>query len=196
MHHSCNGGKLYQSLKAYQLESKKSIFERYNEEKEHHQLLTPSSEAKFWRTEAERLRNQLDDLQENYRRLKGDELSGMRISDLHNLENELETRLKNIRIKKEKMLTDEIEELNRKSSLIGHENIELSKKVTLIHQENRELHKKVHGATDNRKEEGSCSGQTSGKESCVSLHLRQSEQQLNVSRTIPECEISLGLQLQ
>ncbi|XP_059289306.1 agamous-like MADS-box protein AGL17 [Lycium ferocissimum] len=169
----------------------KSIFERYNEEKEHHQLLTPSSEAKFWRTEAERLRQQLDDVQENYRRLKGEELSGMRLSDLHNLENELEMRLKNIRIKKEKMLTDEIEELNRKGALIGHENIELSKKVTLIHQENRELQKKVYG-----KEEGSCSVQPSGKESCLPFHLQQNEQQQNVNKTVPECEISLGLQLQ
>nr|XP_016478804.1 PREDICTED: MADS-box transcription factor 23-like isoform X2 [Nicotiana tabacum] len=40
---------------------------RYNEEKEHHQLLTPSSAAKLWRTEAERLRQQMEDLQENYR---------------------------------------------------------------------------------------------------------------------------------
>ncbi|KAK4364356.1 hypothetical protein RND71_015714 [Anisodus tanguticus] len=63
MHHSCNGGKVLEMV----VRCMKSIFERYNEEKEHHQLLTPSSEAKFWRTEAERLRNQLDDLQENYR---------------------------------------------------------------------------------------------------------------------------------
>ncbi|KAK6777732.1 hypothetical protein RDI58_024450 [Solanum bulbocastanum] len=66
-----------------------SIFQRYNEEKEHHCLLTPSIEAKFWLTEVERLRQQLDGLQENYWRLKGGELCGMRISDLHNLENEL-----------------------------------------------------------------------------------------------------------
>ncbi|MCD7446336.1 hypothetical protein HAX54_004324, partial [Datura stramonium] len=96
----------------------------------------------------------------------------------------------------EKMLIDEIEELNQKSSLIGHENIELSKRVTLIHQENRELHKKVYGATENRKEEGSCSEKTSEKESCVPLHLQQREQQPNVNRTVPECEISLGLKLQ
>ncbi|XP_009608317.1 MADS-box transcription factor 23-like isoform X2 [Nicotiana tabacum] len=149
---------------------------RYNEEKEHHQLLTPFSEAKLWRTEAKRLRQQMDDLQENYRRLKGEELSGMRIGDLHTLENQLEMRLNNIRTRKEKMLTDEIEELNQKRALIHHENIELSKKVTLVQHENRQLHKKGYGAIDIRKEEGSFSGQA---KSCV-----------------PEHEIRLGLQLQ
>ncbi|XP_070048045.1 MADS-box transcription factor 27-like [Nicotiana tomentosiformis] len=89
-------GRLYE----YSSSSMKSIFDRYNEEKEHHQLLTPSSAAKLWRTEAERLRQQMEDLQENYRRLKGEELSGMRISDLHALENQLEMRLNNIRTKK------------------------------------------------------------------------------------------------
>ncbi|XP_049401578.1 MADS-box transcription factor 23-like isoform X1 [Solanum stenotomum] len=182
-----NTGRLYE----YSTSSMESIFQRYNEEKEHHRLLTPSIEAKFWRTEVERLRQQLDDLQENYWKLKGGELCGMRISDLHNLENELEMSLKNIRIKKENMLTDEIEELNRKSAVIGHENVELSNKVTLIHQENRQLHNKVYGETDKIKfEEGSCSVHTLEKESS-SVPL-----QLNVNRAVQECEISLGLQLQ
>ncbi|WMV50568.1 hypothetical protein MTR67_043953 [Solanum verrucosum] len=97
----------------------------------------------------------------------------MRISDLHNLENELEMSLKNIRIKK--------------SAVIGHENVELSNKVTLIHQENRQLHNKVYGETDKIKfEEGSCSVHTLEKESS-SVPL-----QLNVNRAVQECEISLG----
>ncbi|XP_009757375.1 MADS-box transcription factor 23 isoform X2 [Nicotiana tabacum] len=172
-------GRLYE----YSSSSMKSIFDRYNEEKEHHQLLTPSSEARLWQTEAERLRQQMDHLQENYRRLKGEELSGMRISDLDALENQLEMRLKNIRTKKEKMLTDEIEELNQKRALIHHENIELSKKITLVQHENRQLLKKGYGAIDIRKEEGSFSGQAN---SCVPVHVNRSE----------EDEIRLGLQLQ
>ncbi|XP_075110704.1 MADS-box transcription factor 27 isoform X4 [Nicotiana tabacum] len=141
------------------------------------------------------------------RRLKGEELSGMRISDLDALENQLEMRLKNIRTKKarkslpypiftsvfnisraftflqEKMLTDEIEELNQKRALIHHENIELSKKITLVQHENRQLLKKGYGAIDIRKEEGSFSGQAN---SCVPVHVNRSE----------EDEIRLGLQLQ
>ncbi|XP_075110703.1 MADS-box transcription factor 23 isoform X3 [Nicotiana tabacum] len=158
-------GRLYE----YSSSSMKSIFDRYNEEKEHHQLLTPSSEARLWQTEAERLRQQMDHLQENYRRLKGEELSGMRISDLDALENQLEMRLKNIRTKKR--------------ALIHHENIELSKKITLVQHENRQLLKKGYGAIDIRKEEGSFSGQAN---SCVPVHVNRSE----------EDEIRLGLQLQ
>ncbi|KAK4724176.1 hypothetical protein R3W88_026955 [Solanum pinnatisectum] len=97
----------------------------------------------------------------------------MRISDLHNLENELEMSLKNIRIKK--------------SALIGHENVELSNKVTLIHQQNIQLHNKVYGETDKIKlEKGSCCVHTLEKESS-SVPL-----QLNVNRAVQECEISLG----
>ncbi|TMW99744.1 hypothetical protein EJD97_002051 [Solanum chilense] len=178
-----NTGRLYE----YSSSSMESIFQRYDEEKEHYRLLTPSIEAKFWRTEVERLRQQLDDLHENYWRLKRGELSGMRISDLDNLENEMEMRLKNIRIKKEKMLTDEIEELNQKSALISHENVEMSNKLTLIHQQNTLLHNKVNGETESIKlEEGSCSVHTSEKESCVPL-------QLKVNGAVQECEISLGL---
>ncbi|XP_015055296.1 MADS-box transcription factor 23-like [Solanum pennellii] len=177
-----NTGRLYE----YSSSSMESIFQRYDEEKEHYRLLTPSIEAKFWRTEVERLRQQLDDLHENYWRLKRGELSGMRISDLDNLENEMEMSLKNIRIKKEKMLTDEIEELNQKSALIGHENVEMSNKLTLIHQQNTLLHNKVNGETESIKlEEGSCSVHTLEKESCVPL-------QLKVNRAVQECEISLG----
>uniref|UniRef100_A0A3Q7IF94 MADS-box domain-containing protein n=1 Tax=Solanum lycopersicum TaxID=4081 RepID=A0A3Q7IF94_SOLLC len=121
------------------------------------------------------------------RRLKRGELSGMKISDLDNLENEMEMSLKNIRIKKEKMLTDEIEELNQKSALIGHENVEMSNKLTLIHQQNTLLHNKVNGETESIKlEEGCCSVHTLEKESCVPL-------QLKVNRAVQECEISLGI---
>ncbi|KAF2283861.1 hypothetical protein GH714_016597 [Hevea brasiliensis] len=49
---------------------------------------------------------------------------------------------------KEQILTDEIQELNRKDNLIHHENLELWKKVNLIRQENMELYNKVYGTRD------------------------------------------------
>ncbi|RCV31189.1 hypothetical protein SETIT_6G156800v2 [Setaria italica] len=126
--------------------SMKSVIERYSEAKEdHHQTLSASAEAKFWQREAGSLRQQLHNVQEHHRQLLGQQLSGLDVKDLQNLENKLEMSLKNIRMKKDQLMIDQIQELNRKGSLMHRENIELYNKVNLAHQENTELRRKVYG---------------------------------------------------
>ncbi|CAK9181406.1 unnamed protein product [Ilex paraguariensis] len=99
----------------------KSVIERYNKSKEEHQqLANPTSEVKLWQKEAAMLRQQLQNLQENHRQIKGEELSGLSVKDLQNLENQLEMSLRGVRMKK----------------------------GNLIHQENVELYKKVYGRRD------------------------------------------------
>ncbi|CAL5188537.1 unnamed protein product [Lathyrus oleraceus] len=123
-------GKLYE----YANTSMKSAIERYNSFKEDQQVTNPESEVKFWQRESDILRQQLHTLQENHRQLMGEQLYGLSIRNLQDLEKQLELSLQEVRTKKEKILTDEIHELNQKG--------------TLIHQENVELYKKVYGTTD------------------------------------------------
>ncbi|KMT06946.1 hypothetical protein BVRB_6g152810 [Beta vulgaris subsp. vulgaris] len=73
----------------------------------------------------------------------GHKLSGLSIEDLQSLEEQLETSLRGVRMKKEHILANEIQELSHKGTIIQQENMELCEKVTLMRQENMELYKKV-----------------------------------------------------
>ncbi|XVE83025.1 hypothetical protein DITRI_Ditri16bG0053500 [Diplodiscus trichospermus] len=75
----------------------------------------------------------------------GEQLYGLNVTDLQNLENQLEMSLRGVRMKKERILTNEMQELSRRASLIHQENVELCKKVNLIHTKNVELYRKVYG---------------------------------------------------
>ncbi|KAB2030407.1 hypothetical protein ES319_D05G229500v1 [Gossypium barbadense] len=156
-------GKLYDFAST----SMKSVIERYNKIKEEHQQPeNPTSEVKLWQREAAVLRQQLQNLQENHRQMMGEELSGLTVKDLQNLESQLEMSLHGVRMKKDQMLMDEIQELTRKGNL--------------IHQENMELYKKVYGTRDvngANKELVVTNGQSIGEDVHVPVHLQLSQPQ-------------------
>ncbi|XP_054824266.1 MADS-box transcription factor 27-like isoform X3 [Prosopis cineraria] len=84
----------------------------------------------------------------NTRQMMGEQLYGLSVKNLQDLENQLEMSLRCIRMAKEQILTEEIRELNRKGNFIHQENLELYKKVNLLRQENTQLYKKVYGTSE------------------------------------------------
>ncbi|CAI0548414.1 unnamed protein product [Linum tenue] len=173
-------GKLYDLASS----SMKSVIERYQKTKEEHNnvLGNPTSEVKFWQREAAMLKQQLQSLQENHRQMMGEELSGLGIKDLQNLETQLEMSLRGVRMKKDQVLVDQVQELNRKGNL--------------IHQENVELYKKVYGAREANRNSLLINGLTIQEDSDVPVRLQLSQPQDEDRRDLtPPRTTKLGLQL-
>ncbi|KAI3850449.1 hypothetical protein MKW98_000259 [Papaver atlanticum] len=160
-------GKLYE----FSSTKMKPIIERYNQSKQdqHHPMMNATSEGKFWKREAETLRHQSQNLQENYR-----------VKELQNLENQLEMSLRGVRMQKDQKLTDKIHELNRKGNLLHQENMELLKKEHHLRQENMDLLKKINEARDahetNRISQAP-NGFNLEEYECIKLQLSQPQQQ-------------------
>ncbi|XP_048128719.1 MADS-box transcription factor 23-like [Rhodamnia argentea] len=128
---SCTG-QLYE----YSSSSMDSVIERYNNLKREPEpeLQQTPVDAEVLQEELANLNRQLQGLQEYHRQLMGEDLSGLSVKDMQNLENQLEMSLSTIRLQKEQIMTDQINELHRKRNLIHQENIELQEKCQ-IHRE-------------------------------------------------------------
>ncbi|PWA50722.1 MADS-box transcription factor 23 [Artemisia annua] len=180
-------------LHEYASSSMEKVTERYRKGKdEHHrQLLNPTSEVELWRGEAARLRKQLQILQQSHRQLSGQELNGLNVENLQNLEDQLETSLKHVRKNKEQILIDELKELHWKKSLLVHENKDLHKNINLLHQQRAELQKTIYGSRSsdevNRNTNASCSLSTD--KNLNALQLSQQPQ----NNVIPEEAMNLRL---
>ncbi|CAO2815758.1 unnamed protein product [Amaranthus hypochondriacus] len=152
------------------------------------QLSSAASELKFWQREATNLKQQLQYLQESHRQLMGQGLSDLSIKDLQNLENQLETSLQSIRMRKDHLLSNEIKELNQRGSIIHQENIELYKQLKIAQQHHSELQKKVCAAEETNQIEQHPHISYNAKNNyrsntIINLQLGQPDQQKNETST-------------
>ncbi|XP_056163259.1 MADS-box transcription factor 23-like isoform X7 [Syzygium oleosum] len=94
---SCTG-----QLHEYSSSSMDSVIERYNNLKREAQpeLDQPPVDAKVLEEEIANLNRQLQGLQEYHRQLMGEDISGLSVKDIQNLENQLEISLSTIRLQK------------------------------------------------------------------------------------------------
>ncbi|KAK6157812.1 hypothetical protein DH2020_012060 [Rehmannia glutinosa] len=88
-----------------------------------------------WTLEYSKLRARIDLLQRNHRQYMGEDLDSMSLKDLQNLEQQLDTALKNIRSRKNQLLYDSISELQQKEKAIQEQNSMLSKQIKEKEQE-------------------------------------------------------------
>ncbi|CAD6242526.1 unnamed protein product [Miscanthus lutarioriparius] len=133
-------GRLYE----FSSTNMKAVIDRYGKAKEE-QIGTnnATSELMLWQREAASLRQQLHNLQESHKQLMGEELSGLGVRNLQNLESRLAMSLRSIRMRKDHILKSEIEELHRKGSLIHEENMELGGRVHIMSWQIVELQRKA-----------------------------------------------------
>ncbi|XLR46078.1 hypothetical protein HN51_030165 [Arachis hypogaea] len=85
--------------------------------------------AQYYQQEAEKLRAQISNLQNNNRQILGESLSSMNVRDLKNLENKLEKGISKIRSKKNELLFAEIEYMQKREIDLHNNNQLLRAKI-------------------------------------------------------------------
>lgn len=105
----------------YATSSMKSIIERYHKYSmklvEKSQINAPGYDN-MWANEVIMMKQELQQLQDNKRRLMGEDLSSLSLKDLNHLEQVLDMSIHRVREKKDEILHGELEELHRKISMV------------------------------------------------------------------------------
>ncbi|KAI4357992.1 hypothetical protein L6164_001903 [Bauhinia variegata] len=82
-----------------------------------------------WTIEYTRLKAKIDLLQRNQRHYMGEDLGSLSLKELQNLEQQLDTSLKQIRTRKNQLMYESISELQKKEKVIVEQNNMLAKKI-------------------------------------------------------------------
>ncbi|CAA7053618.1 unnamed protein product [Microthlaspi erraticum] len=121
-------GKLFEYSTDSCMEKILERYERYSYAER--QLIAPESDVNTnWSMEYNRLKAKIELLERNQRHYLGEDLQAMSSKELQNLEQQLDTALKHIRSRKNQLMYESINELQRKEKAIQEQNSMLSKQI-------------------------------------------------------------------
>ncbi|KAK6932749.1 Transcription factor, MADS-box, partial [Dillenia turbinata] len=119
-------GRLYE----YANNSVKTTIERYKKASDSsNNGTTTEADAKFYQQEAAKLRNQINNIQNQNRHMVGENISGMNSKELRNLENRVEKAISRVRSKKNELLFAEIEYMQKREIELHNSNLYLRAKI-------------------------------------------------------------------
>ncbi|CAH2033899.1 unnamed protein product [Thlaspi arvense] len=121
-------GKLFEYSSESCMEKVLERYERYSYAER--QLKAPDSHVNTsWSMEYSRLKAKIELLERNQRHYLGEDLESMRLKELQTLEQQLETALKNIRSRKNQLMYESLNNLQRKEKEIQEENSMLTEQI-------------------------------------------------------------------
>ncbi|KAL2340683.1 hypothetical protein Fmac_008623 [Flemingia macrophylla] len=120
-------GKLFEYSSDPCMERILERYERYSYAER--QLVANEPQSENWTLEHAKLKARLEVLQKNQRNFMGQDLDGLSIKELQNLEHQLDSALKHIRSRKNQLMYESISELHKKDKALQEQNNTLAKKI-------------------------------------------------------------------
>lgn len=127
-------GKLCEFASDASMERILERYERYSQAER--QLATTDHESYgSWSLEYAKMKSRMEILQKTQKHIMGEELDTLNLKELQNLEQQLDTGLKHIRLRKNQMMLESISVLQKKDKALQNENMVLSKKIKEVEKE-------------------------------------------------------------
>ncbi|MED6123941.1 hypothetical protein PIB30_054309 [Stylosanthes scabra] len=123
-------GKLFQFSSDPCMERIIERYERYSYAERQHQLVANAQGSETnWTLEHAKLKARVEVLQRNQRNFLGEDLHGLSMKELQNLEHQLDSALKQIRSRKNQIMYENISLLQKKEKALNEQNNSLAKKI-------------------------------------------------------------------